>query len=120
MLRRHFQLGRYFRIRLDTDRGLHHGRPIDVEKERLAESFLRVPPFVESIDDVLRDGLPEGKEWIVLCRRLAVLANIVSRCGHRLHGRAIAAEGLIRHAEWIPGSDTLRNLRSNCRAEPWL
>ena len=60
VLRRHLRLWRYFGIRRDADRGLHHGRSIDAEKERLTERFLRVAPLVEDIDDVLRDGLLEA------------------------------------------------------------
>ena len=104
----------------DADRGLHHGRSIDAEKERLAECFLRVAPFIENIDDVLRDGLLERDERIVLCCRLALLANLVSRSRHALHGSGIAAKGLVRNTERMPLAHQLRHLGRNCRTNPWL
>ena len=66
------------------------------------------------------NGLLEGKEWIVLCRRLAVFANIVSRLGYRLHGDVVAAKGRVGNAQWMPVAHRLRQLGSNCGANPWL
>ena len=97
VFRRHLRFWRNFGIRRDADRGLHHGRSIDAEKERFTKCFLRVAPFIEYVDDVLRDGLLELDERIVLCCRLALLANFVSRSRDALHGSGIASKGLVRN-----------------------
>ena len=98
VFRRHLRFWRNFGIRRDADRGLHHGRSIDAEKERFTERFLRVAPLVEDIDDVLRDGLLESDERIVLRCRLALLANLVRGFRDALHGDGIASKGLVRDA----------------------
>ena len=120
VFRRHLRLGRHVGIRRDADGGLHHGRSIDAEKERLAECFLRVAPLIENIDDVLRDGLLELDERIVLCCRLALLANLVSSSRDALHGSGIASKGLVRNAQRMPLAHQLRHLGRNCRTDPRL
>ena len=121
VLRRHLRLRRDFGIRRDADGGLHRGRSIDAEEERLTECFLRVAPFIEHVDDVLRDGLLELEERIVLCRRLALLANLVSRSRDAPSWRAVSPpKASYETRSGCRLAHPFRHLGRNARTDPRL